>query len=163
MRRRIPWGIAAVVLAVDQLTKAAVMQALPVGSGMVLVPNLLNLVHARNTGVAFGMLSGLGGWQVPLLVAVAVVVIGVLGLWLHRLGTTEAGTRVALAAILGGAVGNVVDRLAWGHVVDFIDVHWKTWHYPAFNVADSAITLGAVTLIGLVYRAERGAASAGGR
>jgi signal peptidase II len=146
--------MAAAILAADQATKAAVMQALPLGGGVVVIPELLNLVHARNTGVAFGMLSGLGGWQVPLLVAVAVAIIAVLGVWIHRLGDTETGTRLALAAILGGAVGNVVDRLAWGHVVDFIDVHWGGWHYPAFNVADSAITLGAIALAWLVYRAD---------
>lgn len=154
MKRQTPWGMAAAILAADQATKAAVMQALPLGGGVVVIPELLNLVHARNTGVAFGMLSGLGGWQVPLLVAVAVAIIAVLGVWIHRLGDTETGTRLALAAILGGAVGNVVDRLAWGHVVDFIDVHWGGWHYPAFNVADSAITLGAIALAWLVYRAD---------
>lgn len=137
------------------------MQALPVGSGVVLVPGLLNLVHAHNPGVAFGMLAGLGGWQLPLLVTIAAVAIGVLGVWLVRLGESESATRVALAGILGGAVGNVVDRLAWGHVVDFIDLHWGAWHYPAFNVADSAITLGAIALVWLVYRADAPESQAG--
>ena len=161
MRRATPWAMAAAVVAADQITKAAVMQALPVGSGVVLVPGLLNLVHAHNTGVAFGMLAGLGGWQLPLLVSIAAAAIGVLGVWLVRLGGTENATRVALAGILGGAVGNVVDRLAWGHVVDFIDFHWGGWHYPAFNVADSAITLGAIALVWLVYRADARESQAG--
>ncbi|KPV40634.1 hypothetical protein AN478_05545 [Thiohalorhabdus denitrificans] len=153
-----PWLLAGVILVADQVTKILVQAALAPGAGVVLVPDLLNLVHAHNRGVAFGMLSGLGGWQVPLLAAVTGVVIVVLGVWLFRLGRTEAGTRLALGLIIGGALGNLIDRVRLGYVVDFVDVHWQeVYHYPAFNVADSAITVGAVVLVGVLIREERAA------
>ncbi|HKJ87984.1 MAG TPA: signal peptidase II [Gammaproteobacteria bacterium] len=151
-----PWLLAAVILVSDQVTKYLVQTILSTGQGIVLIPGLLNLVHAQNKGVAFGVLAAAGGWQVPLLAVLTSLVILGLGIWLFRLGRQDFGTRLALAMILGGAVGNLVDRVRLGYVVDFIDVHWKAvYHYPAFNVADSGITLGALVLVGVLIREER--------
>jgi signal peptidase II len=105
-----------------------------------------NLVLAFNKGAAFSFLAGAGGWQTPLLVAFALVAAVVVSVMLLR----SPGRRMfcaGLALILGGAVGNVIDRLRYGHVVDFLDLHAGGWHWPAFNVADSAITVGAALLI----------------
>jgi signal peptidase II len=150
-----PWGLAIAVVALDQATKVAVVAAIPPHRAVELIPGLLNLVHAHNYGAAFGLLNSGAGWQVGLLAAVAVAVIGGLSVWLYRLGRTEPATRLALALILGGALGNLIDRVRLGYVVDFIDVHWKqAYHYPAFNVADSGITVGAVLLVILLIREE---------
>lgn len=150
-----PWVLAAGWVALDQASKLAIVAAIGPHRSVELVPGLLNLVHTHNRGAAFSLLSDGAAWQVALLVAVAVAVIGVLGGWLYRLGRREPATRLALALILGGAVGNLIDRVRLGYVVDFIDVHWyAAYHYPAFNVADSGITLGAVLLIALLIREE---------
>lgn len=155
-----PWLLVAAWVAVDQATKLAVTAAIPPHRTVELVPGLLNLVHVHNRGAAFGLLDDGSGWQVGLLAAVAVAVIGALSVWLYRLGRAEPGTRVALALILGGAVGNLIDRVRLGHVIDFVDVHWyQAYHYPAFNVADSGITLGAILLIVVLIREERAARS----
>jgi len=153
---RWPWIVAAVVLVLDQATKWLVQQSLVYGESIPVLPPVFNLVRAHNEGVAFGMLSSAGGWQVPLLLVVTTGVILALGVWLFRLGRRETGTRLALALILGGAVGNLIDRARFGHVVDFLDFHWReVYHYPAFNVADSGITVGAVILIAVLIRDER--------
>mgnify|MGYP006305004031 FL=1 len=153
---RWPWIVAVVVLGLDQATKWLVQQALVYGESIPVLPPVFNLVRAHNEGVAFGMLSGAGGWQIPLLLVVTTGVVIALGVWLARLGRRETGTRLALALILGGAVGNLIDRARFGHVVDFLDFHWReVYHYPAFNVADSGITVGAVILIGVLIREER--------
>jgi len=155
-----PWLLAALWVVLDQATKLAVVAAIPPHRAVELIPSLLNLVHAHNYGAAFGILNSGAGWQVGLLAAVAVVVIGALGLWLYRLGRSEPATRLALALVLGGALGNLIDRVRLGYVIDFIDVHWRhVYHYPAFNVADSGITVGAVLLIWLLIREERAAQS----
>ncbi len=147
------WGI------LDQAAKLAVVSAIPPHHGIPLIPGLLDLVHAHNRGAAFGLLNEGSGWQVWLLSGVAVAVIAALSVWLSRLGPSQSGTRLALALILGGAVGNLADRLRLGYVVDFIDVHWQdVYHYPAFNLADSGITLGALLLIIIFVREERAAA-----
>ncbi|HKJ72294.1 MAG TPA: signal peptidase II [Gammaproteobacteria bacterium] len=150
-----PWLLALGWVALDQASKLAVVAFIPPHRAVELVPGLLNLVHAHNRGAAFGMLDEGSGWQLVVLAAVAVAVIAGLGAWLFRLGRREPGTRLALALILGGAAGNLVDRLRVGYVVDFVDVHWReVYHYPAFNVADSGITLGAVLLVILLIREE---------
>lgn len=126
--------------------------------GVEVIPGLFRLVHVRNRGVAFGLLDYESPWQLALLVAIAVAVIAVLGFWLARLGPGEKGTRLALALILGGALGNLIDRVRLGYVVDYIDLHWwNAYHYPAFNLADIGITLGAGLLIVLLIREERSA------
>ncbi len=100
-----------------------------------------------NEGAAFSFLADAGGWQRWFFAGLAVVVSIALLLWLKRLEAQERLTGVALSLVAGGAVGNLIDRIAYGHVVDFVDVYWRTWHWPAFNVADSAITVGVILLL----------------
>jgi signal peptidase II len=146
MSRAWPYFLAscAIVLA-DQITKWMVLGRLVPWQRVEITP-FFNLVLAFNKGAAFSFLAGAGGWQTPLLVAFALVAAVVVSVMLVR----SPGRRMfcaGLALILGGAVGNVIDRLRYGHVVDFLDLHAGGWHWPAFNVADSAITVGAALLI----------------
>jgi len=137
--------LAAAVVAADQATKALVLARFSPGEGVVLT-SYFNMVLVYNKGAAFSFLSDAPGWQTPLLVGFALVAMGVVAYLLVRSpgrGILNAG----LALILGGALGNVIDRLRFGQVVDFLDFHAGAWHWPAFNVADSAITMGAVLLI----------------
>jgi len=145
MRR---WGLLAALVAavVDQVTKAWALAALwpPYSEGIALLP-VLNLRLGFNTGVTFGMFRDSAAEAVWLLVAIKLAIVGLLGWWLWRTRLrTEA---VGLGLVIGGALGNVVDRLLHGYVVDFLDFHWAGWHFPAFNVADAAITVGAACLI----------------
>lgn len=146
MPRALRWfGLAAAVLVLDFATKLAVLDALAPGESRALAP-FLNLVLVFNKGAAFSFLAGAGGWQTFAFAAIAVVASVVISVLLLR----HAGNSVfcaGLALILGGALGNLYDRVAYGHVVDFIDVHAAGWHWPAFNVADSGITVGAGILI----------------
>lgn len=134
---------AAVVVAFDQLTKY--WAATSLADQMIAVAPFLNLILVHNTGAAFGFMSDAGGWQNGFFLIVAglasVLIVGML--W--KLSDRWMGT--ALSLILGGAVGNLIDRLLHGHVIDFVDLYYRHWHWPAFNIADSAITVGAVMLI----------------
>jgi signal peptidase II len=148
----------AIVLA-DQITKWIVLGRLGPLDRLEITP-FFNLVLAFNKGAAFSFLAGAGGWQTPLLVAFALTAAVVVSVLLLR----SPGRRLfcaGLALILGGAVGNVIDRLRFGHVVDFLDLHAGGWHWPAFNVADSAITVGAALLIldGFRHHERRAGAS----
>ncbi len=138
--------LTAVVLIVDQASKLAVMATLAPYQDVVALTPFFNLVHVHNTGAAFSLLADQAGWQRWFFLAVALVASGVI-LWLLFGTHGRAPFCIALALILGGALGNVIDRLAYGHVIDFLDFHVAGWHWPAFNVADSAITVGAVLLI----------------
>ncbi len=150
-----PWLLVAIWVMVDQGVKRAVTANLPWQQSVELVPGVLNLVHVRNRGVAFGLLDYGSLWQWAILVGIMGGIVFALSVWLKRLEPGRAGTRLALALILGGAVGNLLDRARLGYVVDFIDLHWwNSYHYPAFNVADAGITLGAVILVWLVVREE---------
>jgi len=152
--RAAPWfALAGTVLALDRATKAGALAALAPGEVRPVTP-FLNLVLVRNDGAAFGLLAGFGGWQRPLLAAIAAGIAVAIAVLLWR-GWGGFPARLALALVLGGAVGNLWDRLAWGHVVDFVDVHAFGWHWPAFNLADAAISVGAALLVadGLVRRA----------
>ena len=152
-----PWlGMALVVVLADQLSKALVVDAFALGDSRTLVPSVLNLVRVHNSGAAFSFLAGASGWQRWFFVGLGAVASSFIVWLLAR----HAGERLfcwALALILGGAVGNVVDRLLHGHVIDFIQVHWAdAWYFPSFNVADSAITVGAVLLVLDELRRVRG-------
>ncbi|HZQ71491.1 MAG TPA: signal peptidase II [Burkholderiales bacterium] len=151
--------LAAALVAADQLVKAAVLAAFAPGERRELT-GFFNLVLVFNKGAAFSFLSQAPGWQTPLLAAFAAVAAIVVSVLILR----NAARRLlcaGLALVLGGAVGNLVDRLRFGQVVDFLDFHAAGWHWPAFNVADSAITLGAVLLVidGLLHEARARASS----
>ena len=141
-----PWlGIAAAVIVLDQLTKAMIVAAFRLGDARTVTP-FFDIVRAHNRGAAFSFLNEAGGWQRWFFVALGIAAAAFI-VWLLR---RHGGQRMfgwALALILGGALGNVIDRLVHGHVVDFIQVHWQHHYFPAFNVADSAITIGAALLI----------------
>ena len=145
-------GIAFVILLADQFTKLLVVGSFVLGDSQT-VTSFFNLVRVHNSGAAFSMLSNASGWQRWFFTSIGVVATFFI-LWLLRSHPTQKLFCFALALVLGGAVGNVIDRIAYGHVVDFLDFHWD-WlspvfyegHFPAFNVADSAISVGAVCLI----------------
>ncbi|KAB8043527.1 signal peptidase II [Janthinobacterium aquaticum] len=143
----IPWlGIAAIVILFDQITKITVLRTFRYAEELA-ITSFFNLVLAFNKGAAFSFLSDQGGWQRYFFTAIA---LGAAGFILYLL-KKHAGQRMfcwALALILGGALGNAIDRLVYGHVVDFLDFHWKSWgHFPAFNIADTAICIGAALFI----------------
>jgi signal peptidase II len=143
-------------LALDQVTKGLVVQRLPLRSQIPLIPNFLNLVHVQNQGAAFGLLSG---WPVQytwrFFVAVSGVVLAVLGYLLWRLPDDHWPAALGYSLILTGALGNLIDRLRRGVVVDFIDVYWRHYHWPAFNVADSLVCVGAAILVWVIIREEK--------
>ena len=146
MSERMRWYLLALaVVLADQVTKWLVLGAFRPGEVRELTP-FFNLVLVFNKGAAFSFLAGAGGWQTPVLVVFALVAAAVVGVLIWR-NASQRLLCTGLALILGGAIGNVIDRLRFGQVVDFLDVHAMGWHWPAFNVADSAITVGAVLLI----------------
>ena len=149
------FALALGVVIADQASKALVLARFSLGERVELT-SFFNMVLVYNKGAAFSFLSNAGGWQTPALVVFALVAIGIVGAFIVRSpGRTMLLTGLAL--ILGGALGNLIDRLRFGQVVDFLDFHAGTWHWPAFNVADSAITVGAALLIleGFVHREGR--------
>jgi len=133
-------------VAVDQLTKWWAQAALAPYETVAVLP-VFNLTLVFNTGAAFSFLSDAGGWQRGFFIVLASVVSVVLLVWLLRLPRREWLTGLGLALVLGGALGNLVDRLWLGHVVDFLDFHWAGHHWPAFNLADSAISVGVALLL----------------
>ncbi|WP_027995651.1 signal peptidase II [Simplicispira psychrophila] len=141
-----PWlGWALVILIADQVTKTLILNRYQLGDATTLT-SFFNIVRAHNTGAAFSFLAQAGGWQRWLFTGFGVVA-ALFMLWQLRAHPGQKLFSFSLASILGGAVGNVVDRLMHGYVVDFLDFHWAGSHFPAFNVADAAITVGAVCLI----------------
>ncbi len=139
-------GLALLVLAVDQATKLWAAGTLDYGMPVTVLP-FFNLTLVHNTGAAFSFLADAGGWQRIFFIVVSGVVSLVLVAWLWRLPRDARLLGIALALVLGGAVGNLVDRVAYGYVIDFLDFHATGWHWPAFNVADSAISCGVVLLL----------------
>ena len=136
-----------VVVALDQWTKYLITDHLDEFEQVILLP-VLELMRLHNEGAAFSFLSGASGWQRWLFTALALAVSAAILVWLRRLPARGRGLIAAgLCLVLGGALGNVIDRVLWGHVIDFIRVHYEDWYFPAFNVADSAITIGAGLLI----------------
>jgi len=146
LRKLAPWlGLAAAIVAADQLTKIVIERLFDYGDVRP-VTGFFNLVLTYNKGAAFSFLAGASGWQTEFLTAIGIVASLFILYLLARHGTQKLFS-LALALILGGAIGNVIDRMAHGHVIDFLDFHWRGWHWPAFNVADSAIVCGAALLI----------------
>lgn len=140
--------LAAGVLVLDQVSKAVVSATLKMYEIRPLIQGLLNLTRIHNTGAAFGLLAGqASALRTGFFLAVSLVAMGVVLWMLYRLPPGQKVELVALSLILGGALGNVFDRVRLGEVVDFIDVYYRSYHWPAFNVADSAISIGVILLL----------------
>tara|TARA_Y100001970_G_scaffold274521_1_gene374376 strand:- start:1670 stop:2167 length:498 start_codon:yes stop_codon:yes gene_type:complete len=140
--------LSALVIVLDQLTKWVAVSELQLYQQVPIIDDLFSFTLAYNTGAAFSFLADASGWQRWLFAVIAVVVSIVLCVWLARLDRSEKLEAIALALILGGAIGNLYDRVIHGKVTDFILVHWQqSWFFPAFNIADSAITVGAALLL----------------
>lgn len=137
--------IAGLIALLDQAVKYAVVATMPYRASYEITA-FFNLVHVRNMGAAFSFLADAGGWQRYFFTALGIGVSVVL-VWLLKRGVENRLETAAYTLIMGGALGNVIDRIALGYVVDYLDFHWRGWHWPAFNVADMAITGGAILLV----------------
>lgn len=144
--------LSAVVLVLDQVTKAWVLSSLPEYQAVPVIEGVWNWYRSYNTGAAFSFLSDAGGWQKYFFTVLAFAISGLLAVWLARTPRGDWKTAMPYALVIGGAIGNVVDRLQHGHVIDFIQWHWRDWYWPSFNVADAAIVGGAIgiALFGVV-------------
>ena len=153
------FGLSAGIVAADQLTKWLVLGYFENRYPRVELTGFFNLVLVFNKGAAFSLFAQVAGWQTPLLAAFALAAAVIVSVLIVR-NPGRGLLRLGLALILGGALGNLIDRLRFGHVVDFLDFHALGWHWPAFNVADSAISVGAVILIleGFVHHEKRAGA-----
>ena len=138
-------GLAIIILIADQLTKVMILGYYQLGDST-FVTGFFNVVRVHNSGAAFSFLAGAGGWQRWFFTVIGVVAAVVI-LWMLKNHAGQKLFAFALACILGGAIGNVIDRVMYGYVVDFLDFHWAGWHFPAFNIADAAISIGAACLI----------------
>ena len=141
-------GLVAGIVVLDQVTKAMVHAWLPLYSSVTVIPGLLDFSYVRNTGAAFGMLNAVDiPFKRALMTAIGLFALIAICIYASRVPPGQPLARLGLAAIIGGAIGNLIDRIASGYVVDFVDFYWGSWHFWAFNVADAAITVGACCLI----------------
>jgi signal peptidase II len=159
----LPWlAASALVIVLDQLSKAWVLASLPEYTAIPVIEGFWNWYRTYNTGAAFSFLSDAGGWQKYFFVVLAAAITGLLGYWLSKTPRRDWKTALPFALVIGGAIGNVIDRLLHGHVVDFIQWHWRDYFWPAFNIADAAIMGGAlgIAIYGLFYgKHEKSAAT----
>ena len=140
--------VAVVVVILDQITKALVRNALPVHDSIEVIPGFLSLTRVHNTGAAFGVLNTVDfPFKTLALSIVACVALAGVGWYASTVPATERLGRLGIACVLGGAVGNLIDRAATGYVLDYVDAYWGAWHFWAFNVADAAITFGVIFMI----------------
>ncbi|WP_064750130.1 signal peptidase II [Lysobacter antibioticus] len=154
----LPWLIVSIaVIALDQWSKAWVLASLPEYTPVPVIDGFWNWYRSYNTGAAFSFLSDAGGWQKYFFMVLAVAISGLLGFWLSRTRRGDWKTALPYALVIGGAIGNVIDRLMHGHVVDFIQWYWRDYHWPSFNIADSAIVAGAIGIAayGLFSKPEK--------
>ena len=147
-RRRIELWLPLTIVVLDQLTKAAIRATLPLHESVTIVPGLVDFTHVRNTGAAFGILNlAEFPFKTAVIAMVASAALVAVGMYAASLAHHQLVARIGLALIIGGATGNLLDRIAAGSVVDFVDVYWQAHHFWAFNVADSAITFGVAIMI----------------
>ena len=148
--------IVAAIVALDQFSKYLIDSSMTLYQSREIISGVLALTYVRNPGAAFGLLAQAPAWfRQPFFYLTSGLAIVILGIFLRRLGERERLARLALVAILGGALGNLIERIRFGYVIDFVDISWQGYHWPAFNVADSCITLG---MIGLLWSSLRGTA-----
>jgi signal peptidase II len=140
------WWLMLLVLVADQISKQVVIANMQLFDSIELLP-FFNFTYVRNYGAAFSLLSDAGGWQRWFFTIIAVVISCVLAVWLARNNKTQLKLNLALSLVLAGAIGNLIDRSIYGYVIDFFHLYYQNWHYPAFNIADSAICIGAALLI----------------
>lgn len=141
----LPWlALSVVVILLDQLTKYWVLTSLPEYTAIPVIEGFWNWYRTYNTGAAFSFLADAGGWQKWFFTGLAILISGVLAVWLARTPRSDWRTALPFALVIGGAIGNVIDRQIHGHVVDFIQWHWQGHYWPAFNLADAAIVGGAI-------------------
>jgi signal peptidase II len=144
----VPIAVAAFVFVVDQATKLVVRYTIDPRDSIPVVDGFVDLVHARNPGAAFSFLAQAPAWfRGPFFLGITIIAVVVLLYVIARAPAEDRLMRVALGGVLGGALGNLLDRLMYGEVTDFIDVHWREYHWPAFNVADSSITLAVIAVV----------------
>ena len=137
-----------VIVAVDQATKAMVRASVPLDDSVTVIPGFFDITHALNSGAAFGILNGADfPFKTVIIAVIATAALIGVGMYAASLSHHQLVARIGLALIIGGAAGNLLDRVVVGSVVDFVDVYWRSWHFWAFNVADSAITVGVTMLI----------------
>jgi signal peptidase II len=155
IRTKWPWFMVTIgIIVIDQLTKLWALNALTLYQPKVLSP-VLNLTLAYNTGAAFSFLSTSGVWHQWFFIVFAVVMSLILSIWLLKTPIKQTLQSCALSFILGGALGNLIDRFLHGHVIDFLDFHYKHHHWPVFNLADSAICIGAFLLVFELFKADK--------
>lgn len=154
MRKWLALALGIVVL--DQISKLAIQASLGYGERLAVIPGFFNLTLAYNPGAAFSFLADAGGWQRHFFTILAVLISGGI-VWLLKKHGNEPRFCLQLTLILGGAVGNAIDRIIYGHVVDFVQVYYQNWYYPAFNLADSAICIGVILMLvdGLLRRDKK--------
>jgi len=152
------WLLLAVsVIVLDQASKQAILASFSHGEQLAIVPGFFNLTLAFNTGAAFSFLADAGGWQRYFFTLLALAISGGI-IWLLKKHANEPRFCLQLSLVMGGALGNALDRLVYGHVIDFIQVYYQQWYYPAFNIADSAICIGVVLMLldGFLHREKKG-------
>lgn len=145
---------AALVLPLDQLSKIYIDRRFALYESLTVIENFFSITYVRNPGAAFGILSD-SAWRLPFFITIGLVATGAILWYISRLDPHSRWLPLSLALVLTGAVGNLIDRIRIGEVIDFIDVHWYQYHWPAFNVADSAITVGVGMLLVEMWREER--------
>lgn len=150
---RVKWLVLIIcIIGLDQLTKHLITHSFSLWDTVTIIPDFFDFTLRHNTGAAYNLLANASGWQRWFLIGVALVVCGVIIAWLYKLSTKEKLEGFALALILSGAIGNLIDRIQYGYVIDFILVHYHAHEFPAFNVADSAISIGVVLLIPALFK-----------
>ncbi len=149
--------LSALIIGLDQWTKAWVLSSLPEYTAVPVIEGFWNWYRTYNTGAAFSFLAGSGGWQVWFFTVLAVAICGLLGWWLSRTARGDWRQALPYSLVIGGALGNVIDRQLHGHVIDFVQWYWRDYYWPAFNVADSAVVAGAVgiALFGVLQGKQR--------
>jgi len=146
-------GLSLLIIVLDQASKLWVVANFDLYESIALLPGV-NFTYVHNTGAAFSFLSSAGGWQRWFFVGIALVATVVLLVWLWKLKTSERWMAATLSLILGGAIGNLYDRIVYAYVIDFIDVYYESHHWPVFNIADSAISIGVVMMLIDTFRGE---------
>jgi signal peptidase II len=140
--------IAGIIVVMDQVTKALIVSALALHDGSEVIPGFFDLTRVHNAGAAFGMMNTMNfPFKTAILAIVATVALAGLAAYAAMLPESQRLARIGLAMIVGGAAGNLIDRIRQGYVVDFVDLYWRDWHFWAFNVADAAITVGVALMI----------------